>query len=56
MNTEIESRKAGSVVGGVTRSSVVYLGVRYEAVVGQNKEVSEIQLGARYSYLAVGSW
>lgn len=44
------------MVGGVTRSSVVYLEMRYEAVVGQNKEVFEIQLGAGYSYLAVGSW
>lgn len=57
MNTEVEGghRGAGSVAGGDTGSSVVYLGVRYEAVVGQSKEVSEIHLGAGYSHLAVGS-
>lgn len=43
------------MAGGDTGSSVVYLGVRYEAVVGQSKEVFEIQLGAGHSHLAVGS-
>ena len=44
------------MAGGGTRSSMVYLGVRYEAVVGQNKEVFEIWVGPGYSHPVVGSW
>lgn len=44
------------MAGGGTRSRMVYLGVRYEAVEGQKKEVSEIWLGPGCSHLVVGSW
>lgn len=43
------------MAGGDTGSGVVYLGVRYEAVVGQSKEGFEIHLAAGHSHLAVGS-